>query len=476
MLATLRPYTTTGIALVGASVIALTPIAPSPAALSAPALSSVVSTAQVQLTAVADPLTRWGQVINNTTSNLGELGEYWMADPFPIATELITNVQTYARMIATALPATVTNLQRWANTQMGPAIQKAIGELMAGQPEQASRTITGPLGFVAFQLLPMMDLLRIPNLMIDHIYSVAKNIVSVAVLGNFVSLPLGYLNMAINSLGTSAQVALDAFKSGDIVGGLSAIVNVPADLINNVLNSAGGIFDFRRAGATGSLIVGGAILNLLIKLPRKIAEGIAIPVTAARASTATAELPEGTDTIAESDNAPALPAPTDSTPATDETIAVGYEIQSPGQTPVAADVETASSTIGESATSEETDIADGAEETTDSAGTDELGDTENADGTAGSEETGEDATGSEESDSAESPDDATDVSDGDREESDDTRSDNTLGNDSGMNSGSSADDDSDRPTAGNTRTGSGNNSSGNDAGGSNDGPTGGTDS
>lgn len=470
LLATLRPYTTTGMALVGASVIALTPIAPSPATLSAPASSTIVSTADVTLAAVVDPLTRWGQVINNTTSNLGELGEYWMDDPFPIASELITNVQTYARMIATALPATATNLRNWANTQMGPAIQKAIGELLAGKPEQATRTITGPLGFVAFQLLPMMDLLRIPNLMIDHIYSVAKDIVSVAVLGNFVSLPLGYLNMAINAVGTSAQIALDAFKSGDIAGGLSAIVNAPADLINNVLNSNGGLFDFRRAGSTGSLIIGGAILNLLIKLPRKIAGGIAIPVPAAQAATAAAELPAGTGPIVDPDPAPSLPAPTHSTPATDETIAVGNETQPPGQTPVAADVETVSSTNG----SDEADVAGGAEVTTDSTGIDELGDTENSDGIEDSESTGE--AGSEDSDSSASPDDATDFSDGDREESEDTGSGNTPGNGSNTSSGSADDDDSDRPTAGNTGAGTGTNSSGNDAGGSSDGPNGGTDS
>ena len=68
----LRPYMTTGVALVGASVIAVTPISPPPAAIHMPAPR--VSSASVELTAAFDPITAYTQLFTNTFNNLVGLG------------------------------------------------------------------------------------------------------------------------------------------------------------------------------------------------------------------------------------------------------------------------------------------------------------------------------------------------------------------------------------------------------------------
>ena len=78
----LRPYMTTGVALVGASVIAVTPISPPPAEIHMPAPR--VSSASVELTAAFDPITAYTQLFTNTFNNLVGLGGEVLADPAPI--------------------------------------------------------------------------------------------------------------------------------------------------------------------------------------------------------------------------------------------------------------------------------------------------------------------------------------------------------------------------------------------------------
>ncbi|MDH6196903.1 hypothetical protein M2272_003556 [Mycobacterium frederiksbergense] len=294
----LRPYVTAGVALVGAGVIAATPIAPPPLATSA----THVSTASVALTAAVDPITRWGQVIGDITEDIGELADFYMQRPLPIATAMANNLQTYAGMYATALPATATNLQNWATGVMGPAIQKAIGELLAGQPQQAAATFNGGLTAVMFALLPAMKLIDIPRLMIDHATLLVKEVVSVPVMSQLM-LPLTLTSMAISTLGASAQEALDAFEAGDPIGGLTAIANIPANLANGQLNY---FLDFSYWGSCGCKPTGGWVFSQLIKLPRAIADKLAIPTTAAL--TTTAKLPTATDIVVDAEPAPTAPA------------------------------------------------------------------------------------------------------------------------------------------------------------------------
>ncbi|WP_162563114.1 hypothetical protein [Mycolicibacterium septicum] len=359
----LRPITTAGIALMGAGVIAATPIAPPPVAAS----TMQVSTASVALTSTVDPLTRWVEVIQTSTTSLSNLADYYMDRPLPIATEVIKNLQTYAGMVATALPATATNLQNWANTYAGPGIQKAIGEMQAGQFEQAAATINTFLGYLPFALVPAMDLLKIPNLMLDHAYSVAKDIVSVTTLANLVNVPLGQLTLAIGALGTSAQGIQDAFETGDIAGGLSGIANIPADLVDNTLNGLGGLINFRRGGTCQCFIQGGAVLNLLIKLPRTIADGVAIPTTAAAAL---AELPAATDTVVES--APTLAALPPANPTPTGPAASAASANTTAAEPAAApeDSTTAAMTAVTANSTGTTELSDGTKtETSNAAGT-----------------------------------------------------------------------------------------------------------
>lgn len=277
----LQPFTTAGIALVGASAIALSPLAPPPVTTSA---TMPVSTAAVQLSAAVDPLTRWGQVIEASAANLNELADYYMDRPLPIATEVFKNVQTYADILASGFQAGAMNLQNWANTIMGPAIQKAAGELSAGNIELAAKTFTSALGQVIFQLTPMMSMLTIPQTVNDHIHAVVDEIFQITTLSTPVGLPITLINDTIRSLASSMQGSVDAFEAGDIPTAMAAIANAPAELATALLNDRGGLIDFERRGSAGTLITGGAVLNMLIKLPRRIADKLVIPPTTAAAT------------------------------------------------------------------------------------------------------------------------------------------------------------------------------------------------
>src|SRR5215475_7626706 len=98
----LRPYMTTGVALVGASVIALTPISPPPAQIEA-AAQRISSSASVALTAAFDTLTAYTQLVTNTINNLAGLGGEVLADPLPVVRQILTNTLGNAKIIAGSL-------------------------------------------------------------------------------------------------------------------------------------------------------------------------------------------------------------------------------------------------------------------------------------------------------------------------------------------------------------------------------------
>lgn len=285
----------TGIALAGASVIAVSPLAPPPVTTSA---TTTVSSVAVQLSAAVDPLTRWGQVISASADNISELGEYWQRNPMPITRQIISNWQTYGDWVVTGVQGSMPGLQAWATETVPAAFEQAGALLQAGKPQQAVETITAVLSFggVMFSLLPMMNLLQIPNLMAAHAAALVPQIFNTTMMTGILGGISNVWTNTANSLGATAQTALDAFNAGDVTASLTAIANAPADVVDRVLNSTGGLIDIQFKGSTGSIVVGGPVLSLILKRAEAIAKAIAVPVTVAPSAAAimeasTAELP-----------------------------------------------------------------------------------------------------------------------------------------------------------------------------------------
>ena len=273
---TMRPVATAGFALVGASVIAVSPLAAPPNTASA---TTTISTAAVQLTSTVDPLTRWSQVATNTGENLGELGAYWMNNPMPITRQLITNVQTYADWISSGVQDTIPNLQYWAENQVAPAFELAVTQFQAGNIQQAVKTMTTVLAFnrVMFALMPMMNLLNIPTSVGDRAAAVVREIFSINTMSPLFNGVSNVVMRTADSMATSAQAAIDAIEAGDVPTALTAVANSPANAIDSVLNSPGGLLDFRVVGGCGCIVTGGTVLNLVLRKSEFIAKAIALP-------------------------------------------------------------------------------------------------------------------------------------------------------------------------------------------------------
>ncbi|BBX90813.1 hypothetical protein H5U98_06165 [Mycolicibacterium boenickei] len=332
MHAALRPYATAGLALAGAGVIAVSPVAPPPPT------PTQLSTAAVQLSAVVDPLTRWVQVANDTASNAGEIATHWLNNPLPLTRQVVTNLQTYAGWLATGMQGAIPALQNWATVTMVDALETAGEQLQAGQPALASETIANALSSVLFAGFPLMSLLSVPGTMIDHLETVVRGVIGISTMSTLMGLVVNTPGTVLKSLGSTAQTALDAYEAGDTTGALFAIANAPAELTDALINKPGGILDYRKIFTCQCVVVGGPVVQLLLKLPEQLAKQIALPPPAAAATTsAVAEV--ATESPGTGDPAPAAaPEPAGTVPeaTADEDVAPVEVVSSNGATDLSA--------------------------------------------------------------------------------------------------------------------------------------------
>jgi hypothetical protein len=365
MHAAVRSPLTAGIALCGASAIALTPIAPT-----MPALTEIqaraVASAEVALTAAANPIEQWAQVIQQAFVNGGVLAQNWAANPVPILRQLLTNQLGYGEQIAVSLQNSVNALVGYLTpgTSFGlwETLNRALTEIASGQIYAGTNTLfEAALGLVIGPAFPALGLLQIP-------VEMAKNFADVvAVLPNAVlGLGLGALgNVAgvVAAVGLIGQNVVDALSTGDIIGVFNAIVGAPATLVGAVLNG------FPDTGAPGILSPGGLIDQLMGAANSiAVALGLAVPV-AAQADTTLAKVSSVPDSVALSATTDTVETVTVSTTVTEEAVAEDPVTEDP----VTEETVTEGTTAEEpSATTETTETGSGStgEATTDNGGTD----------------------------------------------------------------------------------------------------------
>lgn len=291
----LRPYVTTGVALVGASVIAATPIAPAPTQ-----TYTQVHSQAVQLTAASsfvDPVTRWIQVFEATATNLTELRNYIFAHPERSVLGLLELLQAkingYGNALFGQLPQVAESLGRWATKTLLPGMQTAFQQLVTGQPEAASKTFRNTvmsLISISSPLFGLMGFVTVPTMIMQDIVDITRSFTAPIQLLSWVSPIMNLVWSPILSLGTSAQRVIDAVEAGDLLGAVGAVLNAPADAVDHFLNSPGGLVEFRTVGSSGILTAGGLLTALLIKIPQAIQVNLdpPLPVTAAAADTSVA--------------------------------------------------------------------------------------------------------------------------------------------------------------------------------------------
>lgn len=336
---TLRPFTTAGIALVGAGVIAVSPLAPPPI------MATHTSTASVSLTASSsfvDPIAYWGDVLELTGTKLSTILNEASASPFPILSQVIENQTRHANTIGTALATTAQKLEAYFTSDaIGDfkwATAQAWDLLAQGDVAGATSAISGSITRLGVAAYPMLPILAIPYQMGQNVANILK---ALSQQGSDYGITakvgfglLGAAQQAAGAVANTVQTVIDAAETGDPISIASAIVNSPAHFTDAWLNGPVIVLP------NGNKVRGAGFLNLssyqyglnwnpisaLIFVPRTIAAAITPPstppVTTAQLDSSSvasnAALPAGSST-AEDASAPhlAVAAEPSSTPAPD---------------------------------------------------------------------------------------------------------------------------------------------------------------
>lgn len=337
----LRPYVTAGVAIVGAGIIAATPITAAAPEIQnrAVTLSAAVQTLDLPSPADAspfastlaessfvDPIARWGEVFELSTTNLTKLFQAALAEPAPVLRQIIANQTGYAELVGESMSTTVQNLINAATIYIPEYLEEARLKFEAGDMMGVGNVMSRATLTIASTLFPMLNLLSIPKQMVGNLSNVLnllsyKSFIDVGLVGQvgmgYVSLIQGYVSAGAARIG---QDLYDAVKTGDMVKFASTIINAPADTVSSILN--GSYVPPRRPGAPGSWTAGlfspdrmyAPLRAILIDVPKAIAAAITPP-----AAPSTARLVAGTTSettgseVAGADNTLAAIAETDDT-------------------------------------------------------------------------------------------------------------------------------------------------------------------
>jgi hypothetical protein len=291
MQAAVRSYKTMGVAIVGASVVAVSPMAPPLPHIQMPALN--VSSVAVELSALSNPITQWGQMVQTTVSNLLQLAQTENANAFPILGQVVTNQAASAQVLAQVAQAFGEGaLQELGNTP---------GEFQAAYQQLASGDITN--GLVSLfnaatgpVLVPILNMFLFSSLGTELTGVVAKPFDNLAAAvdvlttpNNLLPLiltPLNLVQNVIDAVGTRAEAVVAAVQQKDPEAFANALIGLAPALIGAVINGDPTLPAYQGNGLLGPSGTVAAIQTLA----QQIANAIA-PAKTLTSSLAVNELP-----------------------------------------------------------------------------------------------------------------------------------------------------------------------------------------
>lgn len=184
------PYVTTGIALVGTSTLAIAPIKPAPADVRA-------ADPVVQLAAIPSPLELYPRVIVTTFGFADNLAQTYSDNPFPI--------------ISTTVEIQVASL-----VEAGAALADGDG---AAAFAAITDAIMQPIESLSVATDYLRSLLNQPD-----------------IVSQMVAVSLAPVRNGIAAAGAAMAQVVEAVLAFDLIGAFNAVVNIPALIIDGVLN------------------------------------------------------------------------------------------------------------------------------------------------------------------------------------------------------------------------------------------------
>jgi hypothetical protein len=274
-----RSYLTAGVAAVGASAIALSPVMVTPTLpeIQIPAVHAVTSDVALAAQAVPNPIERWGEVLQATALNIEDLIGLVVANPAPALAQVVRNAGGYAQQI----------LEGWGMaaeyaidgiTSIPAALQATVASLASGQIEDALTEFLNPILSVGLSaLLVLNPLLTVSQQVVNHAAAVINTFVNSDMLISVALVAGGLLLSPINALAHTAQQVVDGFRAGEFGDVVNAVLNIPADLVNSVLNGYGSInFMGIPIPAPGLLSVHEGLSGGLFATLQKVREDVAV--------------------------------------------------------------------------------------------------------------------------------------------------------------------------------------------------------
>jgi len=284
-----RPFTSVGVSLVGATAIAMAPVLSPTVAAQLHSAQTQIEHAAVQLAAAASPQSVYNDVYQAALTNIQGILTTQLANPTPILTAAlktqIAALQSLLKVAAapgtlvdatghpgvpfTDAPGLVTALgtaaqQVFTNvtTLVPPLLQSALDNLLQGNVEEANNQV---LLATMTAIIPLTDVL--PSLVNSIAHPLQDVVSAMSAFGPVAAIMVNPLQNVVNVLNTLNQPysGLPVSNATFVVGGLiGPLIEAPAALgagVQHIIDAAG----------TGDL---GNVVNAMLTLPATVIGGI----------------------------------------------------------------------------------------------------------------------------------------------------------------------------------------------------------
>ncbi|MEV0674146.1 hypothetical protein [Mycobacterium sp. NPDC050441] len=244
-----RSYLAAGVALVGAGAIAVSPLAPPAPDIHVPAIDA--SSAAVNLTAAANPLQVWADVIGAAFENVGGLGGQLAGDPAPILRQIIANQLHSVNVLGTATQGLVDGMSAALDPEnfmsFQAAVKSALDLIAAGDLQNGFAALTTSPLMLGLPLLSFVGNQWVPGAwsVIAQPFTNLANLVT--------NLPEGVPALLLN--GVLSPLTATAAANGYVLEKLAAAATAgdAAEFVGTLVNAPGTI--------TGALLNGFEIAN-----------------------------------------------------------------------------------------------------------------------------------------------------------------------------------------------------------------------